>query len=237
MTLLPEFQILARVISLVHFKRTQLTSAALWTINNFLNQSQQCLDQGTKTLMLQTLIDNGIGRALKVVHECYRFARDKKLSSNTSSKSKTLSIFSPVQQDVSDLAIDKDSHLKELFWCYNYLTSLGAQFTEALLSQHEHLITFIVEDVAKESELDISPSLMALCSMLDQTSQDSSVSETCPRLAQGIYAFITNPATYQTLIERAFATQTSEDKKRHYGKHCLYLLSNSIALVHSMQDV
>ena len=152
-----------------------------------------------------------------------------------------MNIFSPVQQATSDLAaVDKDSHLKELFWCYNYLTSLGAPFTEALLSQHEHLIPFIVEDVAKESELDISPSLMALCSMLDQTSQDSSVSETCPRLAQGIYAFITGPATYQTLIERTFATQTNDtsatgdDKKRHYGKHCLYLLSNSIALVHSM---
>jgi len=37
MTLAPEYHILRTVVSLIHFKRTSLTSAALWTINNFLN--------------------------------------------------------------------------------------------------------------------------------------------------------------------------------------------------------
>ena len=52
------------------------------------------------------------------------------------------------------------------------MVSLGAQCTEELLVQNNQLLKFFVDDFAKENELDLSPAMMALCTIVDQTSQD-----------------------------------------------------------------
>ena len=56
-TLMPQWELLKSLIAQIHFKRTQLTSAVLWTINNFLNQSQN-LDENVKEALLQSLTNN-----------------------------------------------------------------------------------------------------------------------------------------------------------------------------------
>ena len=181
------------------------------------------------------MLSNGLGRALKVVHECYRFARDRKLANGNPNNAKA-SIFSPVATGGSSSTKD-NSHVKELFWCYNYLTVHGSWCTEALIAQHEKLILFFLDDVAKEDEsVDLSPALMTLCTMLDQTTQDSSAAESTPVLTQSVYNFVTNAASYQVLLDSVFKQTQGKFQSNGLAKHSLYLLSNALALCHGMQD-
>ena len=169
----------------------------------------------------------GLGRSLKVVHECYRFARERSSEASGGRGSKK-SIFSPVI--APQTAADLNSYVKELFWCFNYLTSLGSDMTEQLIVSNEHLLSLFLEDVEKETEFDLSPILLALCTIVDHTCSTSDQEE--PPKAQtlaAVFAFVTNPVTYRVLIATALKT-------KGLAKHCLYLLSNSVALVHSMQD-
>ena len=178
----------------MHFKRTQLTSAVLWTLNNFLNQTQTLAEANLKKAVLDRMIEGGLGRALKVVHECYRFARDKKMQQgNLSSKTKS-SLFSPIGgSQAAGAGEPSNEHVKEMFWCYNYLTGLGGWSTEQLLAQNESLTQFFLDDIGKEDdELDLSPALISLCTMIDQMAQEASP-ETHPTLSQVIYSFITSP--------------------------------------------
>ena len=211
--------------------------AALWTINNFLNQSQN-LEEGLKQHVLQGLTENGVCRTLKTVHECYRFARQRNQNQNQQANGSRASIFSPFKPDQGP-KVDQNSYVKELYWCYNYLVGLGSQFSETLLSQHDTILKFILDDISassdlsQHSQLDLSPAVMALCTMLDQMSNDDQISVTCPMLTQAMYEFVTQDSTYITLLDRTFCKQAKYNKQ---SKHCLYLLSNSLALVHGMQD-
>ena len=99
-------------------------------------------------------------------------------------------LFKPVTTGAS--SINDNSHVKELFWCYNYLTSLGIPCTEALLIDNNTLIPFFLDDLAKEEELDLSPALMSLCTMVDQMSQDGAAN-IAPALTQSVYNFVTSP--------------------------------------------
>lgn len=88
-----------------------------------------------------------------------------------------------------------------------------------------------MDDLAEESELDLSPALMALCTLVDLVSScdDDAGIDT---LKHNVLIFITDPQTYSVLLNRVF----SNNGRIKFGKQCLYLLSNSIALCHSMQD-
>lgn len=107
------------------------------------------------------------------------------------------------------------------------MTSLGSETTEKLISSNENLLSFFLEDVERETELDLGPVLLSLCTVIDQTcATDQSP---LPQTLASVFSFVTNPVTYRVLLATAL-------RSKGLAKHCLYLLSNSVALVHSMQD-
>ena len=117
-----------------------MTSAVLWTLNNFLNQTQSLIEANVRKAVLDGMIEGGLSRALKVVHECYRFARDKRGGGSSGSKIKS-SLFSPIGATMGAAeGGTNNEHVKEMFWCYNYLTGLGGWSTESLLVQNETLV-------------------------------------------------------------------------------------------------
>ena len=86
-----------------------------------------------KKTVLDKMFEGGLGRALKVVHECYRFSREKQKSTGLASKAKS-SFFTPVSVQGSQAGEKNNEHVKEMFWCYNYLTGLGSWCSEQLLA-------------------------------------------------------------------------------------------------------
>ena len=74
---------------------------------------------------------------------------------------------------------------------------------------------------------------MTLCTMVDQVNSDEQAQE-CGILLEKLQWLISTPRTYTVLLNKVFGAQDSAQKG--IAKHCLYLLSNSIAMVVAMGD-
>ena len=132
------------IIDLIHFKRSQLTYACLWTLNNLMNYQSEARKGES---IADELLASGIGSALKVVHSCYRYARDKaKAEKNTLFKYMT-----PASASDESGSIGHKEVIQELYWFYNYYTGCGPLYSGFLLKQCTELLQFAVEDIVKLS--------------------------------------------------------------------------------------
>ena len=90
-------------------------------------------------------------------------------------------------------------------------------------------MAFLLDDLGKDDgTVDLSPALMTLCTLLDQSCESNGQQ---PAVDTAMYSFVTRPETYHVLLRATFGGEN-----KALAKHCLYLLSNSIAICHSMQS-
>ena len=124
---------------------------------------------------MDDLLACGIGPALKVIHACYRYSRDKaKVEKNTLFK-----YVAPASASGENETVGQKQVIQELYWFYNYFTSCGSLYSGALLKQYTDMLQFIVEDVVKHSyastedeehsPADFNPLLMTLANFIDHS--------------------------------------------------------------------
>ena len=150
------------LIQLIHFKRSSLTYACLWTLNNLINHHNYGI--------FDDLLAFQIGPALKVIHSCYNYSVTKAAKE----KNTLFKYMKPIAEEKPNQVI------QELYWFYNYSTGLGPVYTAALLSQYTEVLTFIFDDLVRddisskevESEFsrpDHNPLLMTLANIIDHS--------------------------------------------------------------------
>ena len=133
------------IVDLIHFKRSQLTYACLWTLNNLMNFHYSTTQVRKEESVVDDLLASGIGVALKVVHSCYRYARDKARAE----KDTLFKYVAPASEEGANDTVGQKQVIQELYWFYHYFTGCGPLYSGALLKQYTDMLQFSVEDLVK----------------------------------------------------------------------------------------